>query len=56
MTDFDRLNRETREYNAKNVNRFNPSTPSNKFSEYWKNYYNNQTYKQNNGQFPARKY
>lgn len=47
---FERLNRETREHNNRNVNRFNQG---NKYGtpEYWKNYYNNQTYKMNNGQY-----
>lgn len=55
MIDFDRLNRETREYNNKNINRF--SAPNNNYgsSEYWRNYWNNQTYKANNGQF-SKKY
>jgi hypothetical protein len=51
MDKFERLNRETREYNNKNVNRFNPATPKYGSREYWLNYYNNQTYKQNNGQY-----
>lgn len=55
MVDFDRLNRETREYNNRNVDRFNPSTKGNY------NYFdpcrlNNQTYKQNNGQYSKRYY
>jgi hypothetical protein len=52
--DFDRLNRETHDYNCNNVNRFNPSTPKYGTSEYWLNYFNNQTYKQNNGEYPQR--
>ena len=54
---FDRLNRETQEHNNRNVNRFNPSTESNYsfFNPYQQNYYNNQTYKQNNGEY-SRKY
>lgn len=50
MDKFDRLNRETREYNNKNVDRFNNSTKSN--YNYFDPYrQNNQTYKQNNGQY-----
>lgn len=48
---FDRLNQQTREYNNTNFDRFNTSTPTNKISAYWQNYYNNQTFKQNNGQY-----
>lgn len=52
MADFDKLNRETRDYNNRNVDRFNPSAPTTYgTSAYWQNYANNQTYKQNNGQF-----
>ena len=29
MVDFDKLNRETRDFNNRNVDRFNPSTRSN---------------------------
>jgi hypothetical protein len=53
---FARLNRETREYNNKNVDRFNRSTPKYGTSEYWLNYWNNQTYKQNNGQYSSKYY
>jgi hypothetical protein len=47
---FDRLNKETREYNARKVDRFNTSTKGNY------NYFdtcrlNNETFKQNNGQY-----
>lgn len=52
---FERLNRETREFNNRNVDRFNPSTPKYGTSEYWRNYFNNQTYKSNNGEY-SRKY
>ena len=51
MDKFERLNRETREFNNRNVDRFNPSTPCYGSSEYWRNYWNNQTYKANNGQY-----
>lgn len=50
MIDFDRLNRETRDFNNKNVNRFNENVKYGS-SEYWKNYWNNQTYKKNNGEY-----
>lgn len=53
MVDFDKLNRETREFNNKNVDRFNTSTPTNKISSYWQNYWNNQTFKANNGQYSS---
>lgn len=49
MVDFDRLNRETREYNNRNIDRFNPSTKSN--YTYFDPYkLNNQVYRQNNNQ------
>ena len=51
MVDFDKLNRETREFNARNVDRFNPSTPKYGTPAYWQNYWNNKTHKQNNGQY-----
>lgn len=53
MDKFERLNRETREFNNRNVDRFNQSTPSYGTSEYWHNYWNNQTYKANNGQYSS---
>lgn len=53
--DFERLNRETRDYKNNNVDHFNPSAPRYNSSEYWLNYWNNQTYKQNNGEY-SRKY
>lgn len=56
MIDFDKLNRETHDYNCNNVNRFNPSTPKYGTSEYWQNYFNNQTYKQNNGEYSPKYY
>lgn len=50
MNKIDIMNRQTREHNARNVNRFNPSTPSN-----WRqNYCNNQTFYQNNGQYSSK--
>lgn len=52
MDKFERLNRETRDYNNnKEVNRFSQSTPNYGSSEFWRNYWNNQTFKQNNGQY-----
>ena len=56
MVDFDKLNRETREHNNRNVSRFNTSTPSYGTSAYWQTYWNNQTYKANNGQFVKHYY
>ena len=53
MVDFDKLNRETNAYNARNVSR-EPSkanTPKYGTSTYWQNYWNNQTYKANNKQY-----
>ena len=58
MDKFDRLNRETREYNARNVYRNNSnanSAPKYGSADYWHNYWNNQTYKSNNGEY-SRKY
>lgn len=56
MVDFDKLNRETREFNNRNVDRFNPSTPKYGTPSYWQNYWNNQTYKQNNGEYSKKYY
>lgn len=50
MVDFDKLNRETREYNNRNVDRYNPSTKGN-YSYFDTNKLNNETYKQNNGSY-----
>lgn len=58
MDKFERLNRETREYNNRNFDRLRDSStsaPRYGTSEYWRNYWNNQTYKRNNGQY-SRKY
>lgn len=50
MDKFDQLNRETREYNNRNVNRYNPSTKGN--YNYFDTYrLNNETYKTNNNQY-----
>lgn len=51
MDKFERLNRETREFNNRNVDRFNRASSNYGTSAYWENYHNNQTYKQNNGQY-----
>lgn len=55
---FDRLNRETREFNNRNVDRFNESTKANYnyFDPYKQNYLNNQTFKANNGQYSKHYY
>lgn len=50
MDIFDRLNRQTREHNNTNVDRFNQSTRSN-YRYFDTDYYNNQTYKNNNGSY-----
>ena len=48
--DFDRLNRQTREFNNRNVDRFNESTRSN-YCYFDPCKANNQTYYANNGQY-----
>lgn len=55
MDKFEQLNRETREYNNSNVDRFNPSTKANYtyFDPYRQN---NQTFKANNGQYSKKYY
>lgn len=50
MVDFDRLNRETKNYNNRNVNRFNESTRGN-YNSFNPNKLNNQTYYINNNQY-----
>ena len=55
MADFDRLNRQTREFNNKNVDRFNPSTRGN-YNRTDFNRLNNETYKANNGQYNRKYY
>ena len=55
MDKFDRLNRETRDFNNRNFDRFNSSAPKYGTSDYWRNYWNNKTYKRNNGEY-SRKY
>lgn len=54
MVDFDKLNRATFEHNNIGVDPFSSSsssTPKYGTSEYWQNYWNNQTYKTNNGAY-----
>lgn len=51
MDKFERLNQETRNYNNSNFDRFNAAAPKYGTTAYWQNYFNNQTYKQNNGQY-----
>ena len=48
--DFDRLNRQTRDYNNRNVDRFNESTKSN-YRPFNANDLNNRTYHANNYQY-----
>lgn len=57
MVDFDKLNRETREYNSR-VHSDYTSTDTYKYgsSDYWRNYWNNRTYKANNGQYTKHYY
>lgn len=52
MNKFDKLNRETKKYNNRNVNRFNSSTASN-YKYFDPCALNNQTYKHNNGQYSS---
>ena len=57
--DFDKLNRETHEWNMKNVSRPASSAseaPKYGTSAYWQNYWNNYTYKKNNGQYSSKYY
>ena len=56
MDKFERLNYETRQYNNNRpINRFN-SNDKYGTKEYWLNYWNNQTYKTNNGQYSNKYY
>ncbi len=50
---FDRLNREPREHNNRNVDRFNTSTKSN-YTYFDPCKLNSYTFKQNNGQYTDR--
>lgn len=56
MKNFEQLNRETFNYNNGISRNISPTTGA-KYGtrEYWQNYWNNQTYKQNNGEY-SRKY
>lgn len=58
MRDFDRLNRETRDYNNGITRNISPTGGSAKYGtrEYWLAYWNNKTYKTNNGAYPERLY
>ena len=57
MADFDKLNRETQEFNNRNVDRFNCSAlAAYGTSEYWRNYWNNKTFHANNGQYSKHYY
>ena len=51
MDKFELLNRQTRDYNNRNVDRFNESYKSTGTQSYWLNQYNNNTYKENNGAY-----
>lgn len=56
MIDFDRLNKETLDYKNNNSSRFNPAAPNTSKSSFsYFNYLNNQTFKENNGQY-SKKY
>lgn len=55
MNKFDIANRRTREFNSRNVDRFNPSTQGNYNGNWRQNYCNQQTFYQNNGQY-SKKY
>lgn len=59
MKNFDELNRQTREWNAHNVSHpISSASEAPKYgsSAYWLNYWNNQTYKNNNGQYSKHYY
>lgn len=53
MVDFDRLNRETKEYKSRDVDRF---SGNNTYNNCDFNRRNNETFKMNNGQYPQRPY
>ena len=58
MTNFDKLNKETRDYNNGLTRSIDPTSKSNckmKASDLLANY-NNYTFKANNGAYPDRKY
>lgn len=58
MTDFDRLNHATFDYNNGITRNIDPThnTSINKISNYWLNYWNNKTYKTNNGEYSKHYY
>ena len=56
MDKFERLNRETRDWNNGVTRSLDPTSgPKYGTTEYWQNYWNNKTYKTNNGEY-SRKY
>ena len=60
MSNFEELNRQTREYNSCCHTPPSQSTSAitgtqRTYNGYWQNFYNNQTYKKNNGEY-SRKY
>ena len=55
MTKFDVLNRETHDHNNGITRRIDPTSGTRYGTgEFWRNYWNNKTYKTNNGQFTKR--
>lgn len=61
MANFDQLNRQTREHNSYCQIPPSQSTPTMTgsqriYNERWQNHYNNQTYKQNNGEYCKKYY
>lgn len=57
MNKFDMLNQQTRAWNNGISRNISPTTGG-KYGtpEYWRNYWNNQTYKANNGQYSKHFY
>ena len=53
MVDFDKLNKETQDYNNKNVDRF---SGNNTYNKYDFDRLNNETYKTNNGVYSSKYY
>ena len=53
MTNFDQLNKQTRDWNNGISRTIDPTSSNAKYgtSEYWRNYWNNKTYKKNNGEY-----
>ena len=58
MDKFERLNQETRDWNNGITRNIDPTASGPKYgtSAYWFNYWNNQTYKTNNGQYSKHYY